>query len=64
MKIRGVNVMKLGIWVGMMISAILSFAIAAFYGEPLHWYLLIILIVVGLFINTIIMILKIRDDHT
>ncbi|MEK4698418.1 hypothetical protein MKX47_02415 [Solibacillus sp. FSL R7-0668] len=56
--------MKLGIWVGMMISAILSFAIAAFYGEPLHWYLLIILIVVGLFINTIIMILKIRDDHT
>lgn len=56
--------MKLGIWVGMIISAMLSFAIAAFYGEPLHWYLLIILIVVGLFINTIIMILKIRDDQT
>ena len=64
MNARGVSEMKLGIWIGMLISAILSFAIAAFYGEPLHWYLLVLLIVVGFYINTIIIILKLQDDQT
>lgn len=60
----GVNVMKVGIWIGMILSALLAFAIAAFYGEPRHWYLLVLLVVVGLYINTIIMILKLQDDET
>ncbi|MCH7320512.1 hypothetical protein LZ480_01325 [Solibacillus sp. MA9] len=56
--------MKIDIWIGMIISAILSFAIAAFFGEPLNWYLLVLLIVTGLYINTIIIILKLKDDRT
>lgn len=56
--------MKIGIWFGMILSALLAFAIASFYGEPRHWYLLVLLVVVGLYINTIIMILKLQDDHT
>ncbi|MER1957563.1 MAG: hypothetical protein ABS942_09285 [Solibacillus sp.] len=56
--------MKVGIWFSMILAAFLAFAIATFYGEPRHWYLLVLLVVVGLYINTIIMILKLQDDHT
>ena len=56
--------MKFGVWVGILFSALLAFAIAAIYKQPIHWYLLILLIITGLFINTIIVILKLRDDHT
>jgi hypothetical protein len=56
--------MQLGVWIGIVISAFLSYGIAIFYEQPIHWYLLIVLIVTGLFINTIIMILKIKDEHT
>ncbi|MEK4629995.1 hypothetical protein MKZ17_17435 [Solibacillus sp. FSL R7-0682] len=56
--------MKLGVWFGIIFSAILSFGVAAFYKQPLHWFLFIILIVIGFFINTIILILKLPDDHT
>ncbi|MEK4128523.1 hypothetical protein NYE67_02525 [Solibacillus sp. FSL W8-0474] len=56
--------MKIGIWLGIIISAFLSYAVAIFYEQPIHWYLLILLIVTGLFINTIIIILKLQDDPT
>ncbi|MER2030271.1 MAG: hypothetical protein ABS903_13985 [Solibacillus sp.] len=56
--------MKIGVWLGIIISALLSFAVAIFYEQPVHWYLLVLLIVIGLFINTIIIILKLQDDHT
>ncbi|MEK5183920.1 hypothetical protein [Solibacillus sp. FSL W7-1324] len=56
--------MKIGIWLGIIISALLSFAVAIFYEQPIHWYLFVLLIVIGLFINTIIIILKMQDDPT
>lgn len=56
--------MKIGVWLGIIISAFLSFAVAIFYEQPIHWYLLILLIVIGLFIQTIILILKLQDDQT
>ena len=55
--------MKFGIWIGMIVSALLSFGIAHLYEQPIHWYLLILLIVTGLSINTIIIILKFPDEH-
>lgn len=63
-KTRGVIEMKIGIWVAMLISAVLAFAIAAFYEQPRDWYLLVLLVVIGFYINTIIIILKLRDDQT
>lgn len=56
--------MKIGVWLGIIISALLSFAVAVFYEQPIHWYLLILLIVTGFFINTIIIILQLQDDQT
>ena len=56
--------MQIGVWVGILLSAIVSFIIGDFYGQPLNWYLFIILLVVGLFINTVILILKTEDDRT
>ncbi|MEK5079189.1 hypothetical protein MKX73_09740 [Solibacillus sp. FSL W7-1436] len=56
--------MNIGVWLGIIISALLSFAVAILYEQPIHWYLLVLLIVIGLFINTIIIILKMQDDHT
>lgn len=55
--------MDLGIWIGIIVSALLSFGIAHLFDLPVHWYLLILLIVTGLFINTIIIILKLPDEH-
>lgn len=56
--------MNIGVWLGIFISALLSFIVAEFYEQPIHWYLFILLIVIGLFIHTIIIILKLQDDHT
>ncbi|MFL0581019.1 hypothetical protein ACH0B6_00510 [Solibacillus silvestris] len=54
--------MKIGVWLGIIISALLSFAVAIFYEQPIHWYLLVLLIIIGFFINTIIIILKLQDE--
>ena len=57
--------MQFGVWIGIVVSAVLAYVIAIFYEQPIHWYLVILLIVIGLFINTIIIILKVQDDeHT
>lgn len=56
--------MKFGVWIGIVISALMSFAVATYYKQPIHWYLLIVLVVTGLFIHTIILILKLQDEHT
>lgn len=50
--------MQIGVWVGILLSAIVAFIVGDFFGQPLHWYLFILLVFIGLFINTIILILK------
>ena len=56
--------MQLGVWIGIFISAILAFLVGDLYGQPLHWYLFIIIIIVGVFINTVILIIKTHDDRS
>jgi len=53
----------MGIWFSIIISAIISFIIASVYEQPLHWYLFIIMVVIGFFINTIIIILKTKEEQ-
>ncbi len=54
--------MQIGIWIAIIISAIISFVVASFYEQPLHWYLFVLIIFIGLFIHTIIIILKTEDE--
>lgn len=54
--------MQFGVWIGILLSAIAAFIVGDIYGQPLHWYLFIILVLIGLFINTVILILKANDD--
>ncbi|WP_421663727.1 hypothetical protein [Lysinibacillus telephonicus] len=54
--------MQIGIWIAIVISAIISFIVADFYEQPLHWYLFILIIFIGFFINTVILILKTKDE--
>ena len=56
--------MKLEIWLGIVLSAIVAFGVAIFYEQPVHWFLFIIILFIGLFINTVILILKMQDDNT
>ncbi|WP_172954344.1 hypothetical protein [Solibacillus sp. R5-41] len=56
--------MQLEIWLGIIFSAILAFGVAIFYEQPVHWFLFIIIIFIGLFINTVILILKMKDENT
>lgn len=56
--------MKLEVWLGIIFSAILAFGVAIFYKQPVHWFLFIIIIFIGLFINTVILILKVQDENT
>ncbi|MER2000680.1 MAG: hypothetical protein ABS882_12980 [Lysinibacillus sp.] len=53
--------MQVGVWIGILFSAILAFVIGDLYNQPLHWYLFIIIVFTGFFINTIILILKTKD---
>ncbi|MFC7685872.1 hypothetical protein [Ureibacillus sp. GCM10028918] len=54
--------MRLGIWVSIVISAILSFIIASIYEQPLHWYLFVLIIFIGFFINTILIIVRTKEE--
>ncbi|MBM7608979.1 multisubunit Na+/H+ antiporter MnhE subunit [Lysinibacillus composti] len=54
--------MQVGIWIAIIFSAVLSFLLGNYFNQPLHWYLFILLILIGFFINTIILILKANDD--
>jgi len=60
------EVIGFGDWclVGILLSAVLAFLVGSFYGQPLHWYLFILIIVVGFFIHTIILILKVNDERS
>lgn len=59
----GVDTVQIGIWIAIIISAIISFIVASFYEQPLHWYLFILIVFIGFFINTIILILKSKEDE-
>lgn len=54
--------MQIGVWMAILLSAIIAFVVGDMYGQPLHWYLFIIIVFVGFFINTIILILKTKDE--
>jgi len=56
--------MEIGVWIGILLSAVLAFLLGNIYGQPLHWYLFILIIVVGFFIHTIIIILKVKDESS
>lgn len=60
---KGAQPMQIGIWVGIVISAIISFLVAFFYEQPLHWYLFVLILFIGFLINTIILILKTKEDE-
>ena len=55
--------MQIGIWIGMVASLIVAFIVGNLYGQPLHWYLFILMLVIGVFINIVILILKIKDEN-
>lgn len=44
-------------------SAILAFLIGAFYHQPLHWYLFILIICIGLFIQVVLIIVRAPDEQ-
>ncbi|KGR80211.1 hypothetical protein [Ureibacillus manganicus] len=54
--------MQLGPWIAIVISAVIAFIVGSLYDQPLHWYLFILIIFIGFFINTIILILKANDE--
>lgn len=54
--------MQVGVWVGIFISAVLAFLVGDLYGQPLHWFLFVIILCVGVFINTVILIIKTHED--
>lgn len=58
----GEMVMQIGVWMAILFSAVIAFVIGDMYGQPLHWYLFIIIVFTGFFINTIILIIKTKDD--
>lgn len=49
-------------WIAVLLSAILAFVVGDYYDQPLHWYLFILIIFVGFFINTVILILQTEDN--
>lgn len=55
--------MNVGIWIAIVFSAILSFGVAKLFDQPLHWYLFILILCIGFFINTVILILRYKDEH-
>ena len=60
---KGEVVMRIDVWIAVLLGAVLSFIIGNIYGQPLHWYLFILIVFVGFFINTIILILKTDDEN-
>ncbi|MED3661327.1 hypothetical protein NST62_01410 [Ureibacillus sp. FSL K6-8385] len=54
---------ELGIYIGIIVSAILSFVIAGLFHQPLHWYLFILILFIGFLLQTIIMILQAPDEQ-
>lgn len=50
-------------WIAVVLSALLSFGVAKFFDQPLDWYLFILILFIGFFINTVILILKYNEEH-
>ncbi|MCM3389553.1 hypothetical protein [Ureibacillus chungkukjangi] len=55
--------MQLGIWISIVISAIISFGIAKLFEQPLHWYLFVLIVFIGFFINTVMIILRTKEEQ-
>ena len=53
--------MQWGTWIVVILSAIISFVIGNMLNEPLYWYLFILIVFTGFFINTVAIILKVGD---
>ena len=60
---KEVDEMQIGIWIGMVVSLIIAFIVGNLYGQPLHWYLFVLMLVIGVFINVVILILKTKDEN-
>lgn len=58
-----VIIVKISIWMVILFSAIVAFIVGGLHGQPLHWYLFILLVIVGFFIHIIILILKVKDER-
>ena len=55
--------MQIAMIITIIVSAIVAFVVGDFYGQPLHWYLFILIILTGFFINTVILILEMEEDN-
>ncbi|NLY79408.1 MAG: hypothetical protein GX072_05820 [Lysinibacillus sp.] len=55
--------MQFGVWIGIIVSAIVAFLVASFFHQPLHWYLFILILFIGSLIQLIIMIIKTPDEN-
>lgn len=55
--------MQWATWIAVVLSAIISFVIGYVLNEPLHWYLFILIVFTGFFINTVAIILKVEDKE-
>lgn len=53
--------MRIGI--AIVLSAIGAFAIGSYFGQPLHWYLFVLLLVTGFIIQMIILVLKTDNEN-
>ena len=53
----------MGMWMAILVSAIVAFIVGDLYDQPLHWYLFILIVVIGFFIHTVILILKVKDER-
>ena len=56
--------MGIGIWIAIVLSAIVAFIVGDYYGQPLHWYLFILIVVAGFFIQIVILIVKVKDKNS
>lgn len=54
--------MQISMIVVILLTAVVAFGVADFYGQPLNWYLFILMVLTGFFIHTIIAILQTKDD--
>lgn len=54
--------MQITMMLTIIITAIMAFIVGDFYGQPLHWYLFILIVLTGFFVNIVILILEVEED--
>lgn len=54
--------MHISMIVVILVTAVVAFGVADFYDQPLHWFLFILMVLAGFFIQTIISILQTEED--